>query len=287
MTKILLLGGTGKTARRIAPRLRAAGADVRTAARSGADVHFDWDDVSTHDAALQDAHALYLVPPALRLDAAPVVKAFLDRAQAAGVTHVTFLSARGVELAPEEMMLRAIEKDLEGRSDLTYSILRPGWFMQDFDEYFFQPAIAADGLLIAPTGNGAEAFVHADDIADVATATFLDPARHHRGEYALTGPAALTFAQVAEKISAAAGKPVTHVDPPVAEWIETAIAGGIPADYGQILGWLFDAIRANANAASTDDVERVTGHAPRNFDDYLADPATVSAWIAPSAVSAA
>jgi uncharacterized protein YbjT (DUF2867 family) len=287
VTKILLLGGTGKTARRIAPRLRAAGADVRTAARSGADVHFDWDDVSTHDAALEDAHALYLVPPALRLDAAPPVTAFLDRAQAAGVTHVTFLSARGVELAPEEMMLRAIEKDLEGRSDLTYSILRPGWFMQDFDEYFFQPAIAADGLLIAPTGDGAEAFVHAGDIADVAAATFLDPVRHHRGEYALTGPAGLTFAQVAEKISAAAGKPVTHVDPPVAEWIETAIAGGIPADYGQLLGWLFDAIRASANAASTDDVERVTGHAPRSFDAYLADPATVSAWIAPSAVSAA
>ncbi|MDA0161556.1 NAD(P)H-binding protein [Solirubrobacter ginsenosidimutans] len=287
MTKILLLGGTGKTARRIAPRLRAAGAAVRTAARSGADVHFDWDDVSTHDPALADVHALYLVPPALRLDAAPAVKAFLDRAQGAGVSHVTFLSARGVELAPEEMMLRAIEKDLEGRSDLTYSILRPGWFMQDFDEYFFQPAIAADGLLIAPTGDGAEAFVHADDIADVATATLLDPAGHHRGEYALTGPGALTFAQVAEKISVAAGKPVAHVDPPVADWIESAIAGGIPADYGQILGWLFDAIRASTNAASTDDVERVTGHAPRSFDDYLADPATVSAWIAPSAVGAA
>ena len=50
---ILLLGGTGKTARRIAPRLRAAGATVRTAARSGADVRFDWDDTCTHDAALE------------------------------------------------------------------------------------------------------------------------------------------------------------------------------------------------------------------------------------------
>jgi uncharacterized protein YbjT (DUF2867 family) len=287
MSKILLLGGTGKTARRIAPRLRAAGADVRTAARSGADVHFDWDDVSTHDAALADVHALYLVPPALRLDAAPAVKAFVDRAEAAGVSHVTFLSARGVELAPEEMMLRAIEKDLEGRSDLTHSILRPGWFMQDFDEYFFQPAIAADGLLIAPTGDGAEAFVHADDIADVASATLLDPARHHRGEYALTGPGALTFAQVAEKISVAAGKPVAHVDPPLAEWLEQAIAGGIPTDYAELLAALLNAVRASANAATTDDVERVTGHAPRSFDDYLADPATVSAWIAPSAVSAA
>ena len=82
---ILLLGGTGKTARRIAPRLRAAGATVRTAARSNADVRFDWDDPSTHDAALEGVDRLYLVPPSLRLDHAPLVKAFLDRAQAAGV----------------------------------------------------------------------------------------------------------------------------------------------------------------------------------------------------------
>ena len=97
---ILLLGGTGKTARRIAPRLRLAGATVRTAARSNADVRFDWDDPTTHDAALEGIDAVYLVPPSLRLDHAPLVIAFLDRAQAAGVTHVTALSARGVELRP-------------------------------------------------------------------------------------------------------------------------------------------------------------------------------------------
>jgi uncharacterized protein YbjT (DUF2867 family) len=282
---ILLLGGTGKTARRIAPRLRDAGVDVRTASRSGADVRFDWDDVSTHDAALAGVEALYLVPPALRMDAAPAVAAFLDRAQAAGVAHVTFLSARGVELAPPDLMLRAIEKDLEARATLTYSILRPGWFMQDFDEYFFQPAIAADSVIAAPVGEGAEAFVHADDIADAAAATLLEPARHHRAEYALTGPSALTFAQVAEKISAAAGRTITHVDPPVAEWVAGSIAAGIPADYAHLLGALFDAIRVGANASVTDDVQRATGHAPRSFDDYLANPATVAAWAAQPALS--
>ena len=70
---ILLLGGTGKTARRIAPRLRLAGATVRTAARSNADVRFDWDDPTTHDAALEGIDAVYLVPPSLRLDHAPLV----------------------------------------------------------------------------------------------------------------------------------------------------------------------------------------------------------------------
>jgi uncharacterized protein YbjT (DUF2867 family) len=280
MTTILLLGGTGKTARRIAPLLTTA--TVRTAARSGAGVRFDWDDSATHGAALEGVDALYLVPPTMRLDFAPLVSAFLDRAEAAGVRHVTLLSARGVEHAPPELATRATELDLAARTKLTHSILRPGWFMQDFDEYFFQPAIAADGVIVAPTGDGAEAFVHADDIAEVAAATLLAPSEHAGAAYALSGPEALTFAQVAARISAAAGRAVSHVDPPVEQWVADTAGAGMPLDYAQLLGRLFDNVRAGATAAISDDVERVTGHAPRSFDDYLASPATVAAWTAPA-----
>jgi uncharacterized protein YbjT (DUF2867 family) len=276
---ILLLGGTGKTARRIAPLLTTA--TVRTAARSGADVRFDWDDPATHDAALEGVDAVYLVPPALRLDFAPLLSAFLDRAEGAGVRHATLLSARGVEHAPPEQALRATELDLGARTKLTHSILRPGWFMQDFDEYFFQPAIAAEDSIVAPTGDGAEAFVHADDIAEGAAATLLSPSEHAGAAYALSGPEALTFAQVAAKISAAAGRPIRHVDPPVEQWVTETAAAGMPLDYAQLLGRLFGNVRANATAAISGDVQRVTGHAPRSFDDYLGDPATVAAWAAP------
>jgi uncharacterized protein YbjT (DUF2867 family) len=282
MTKILLLGGTGKTARRIAPRLTAAGATVRTAARRGADVRFDWDDPATHDAALAGIDVVYLVPPTARLDFVPLVSAFLDRAEAAGVRHVTFLSARGVEYAPPEAPMRATELDLQRRTGLTHSIVRPGWFMQDFDEYFFQPAIAADGVVVAPTGDGAEAFVHADDIAEVAASTLLAPEQHAGAGYTLSGPEALTFAQVAERIGAAAGRPVTHVDPTVEDWVAATAAAGMPLDYAELLGSLFDLLRASANAAISPDTQRVTGHAPRSFDDYVANPATVAAWKGPA-----
>jgi uncharacterized protein YbjT (DUF2867 family) len=276
---ILLLGGTGKTARRIAPRLRLAGATVRTAARSNADVRFDWDDPTTHDAALEGIDTVYLVPPSLRLDHAPLVIAFLDRAHAAGVTHVTALSARGVNFAPPEAAMRAIELDLLARTGLTTAILRPGWFMQDFDEYIFQPSIAADGEIVAPTGDGTEPFIHVEDIADVAAITLLE---RRAGEFTLSGPQALTFAEVAARITRVAGRVVTHVDPPVAEWVAAA---QVPPDYAALLGMLFDQIRAGTLASLTDDVERVTGHAPRSFDDYLSDPAVAAAWKAPSLIS--
>ena len=287
MSTILILGGSGKTGRRIAPLLREAGATVRTASRNGADVRFDWDDAATYDAALEGASAVYLVPPALDLGYVPRALVFLDRAEAAGVRHVTFLSARGVEHAPPEVAHRAVELELGRRTAFTHSILRPGWFMQDFDEYFFAPAILAEGAIQMPVGDGREAFIHADDIAEVAAATLLDPDAHAGAEYELTGPEALTLAQVAARISAATGREVRHDDLPRADWIAGLEAGGVPADYAAMLGMLSDALRASANAAVTADVERVTGHAPRSFDDYLADPAVISALTAPSAVNAA
>lgn len=275
---ILLLGGTGKTARRIAPRLRAAGAQVRTAARHNADVHFDWDDPSTHDAALDGVDAVYLVAPSLRLDHGPLVSAFLDRAQAAGVAHVTQLSARGVEEAPPEAGHRAVELDLLSRTGLSAAILRPGWFMQDFDEYIFQPAIAAEGRIVAPAGDGAEPFIHADDIADVAAVTLLE---RRAGEFMLSGPEPLTFTEVAQRISVAAGRVVTYVDPGPEAWVQ-ALAKQIPRAYAEMLAYVFSKLREGAWAQVTGDVEAVTGHPPRTFDDYLADPKVVAAWKAPA-----
>jgi uncharacterized protein YbjT (DUF2867 family) len=214
------------------------------------------------------------VAPSLRLDHAPLVKAFLDRAQAAGVTHVTALSARGVDFAPPEAAMRAVELDLLSR-ELSVAILRPGWFMQDFDEYIFAPTIIADGEIVASTGDGAEPFIHTEDIAEVAAITLLE---RRAGEFTLSGPEALTFAEVAERISRASGREVRHVD----EWVAPE---GVPADYAALLRMLFDNIRAGTLAGVTDDVERVTGHAPRSFDDYLADPQVIAAWQAPAVIS--
>jgi uncharacterized protein YbjT (DUF2867 family) len=287
MSTILLLGGTGKTARRIAPRLRAAGATVRTAARNGADVRFDWHDPATYDAALAGADVVYFVPPALDLSYTPRMLEFLDRAEAAGVGHVTMLSARGVEHAPPEHPHRATELELARRGTFTHAILRPGWFMQDFHEFIFAPPIVEQGVISVPAGDGAEAFIHVDDIADVAAATLLDPQTHAGAEYELAGPEPLTFAQVAEKIAAASGRPIRYVEPPREDWIAGLVEAGVPDDYAQMLGFLADNLRASATAAPTPDVERVTGRPPRTFDDYAADPTVVAAWTASSAVSAA
>ena len=137
--RVLVLGATGKTGSRVAGLLSEQGVSVRTAARGGADIRFDWNNPATFEGALQGVTGVYLVSPVMRVDFAGVVSDFLDQAEQAGVRNVTYLSAYGMEHAPAEVALRAVELDLESRGSFTYSIIRPAWFMQNFSETFLKP----------------------------------------------------------------------------------------------------------------------------------------------------
>lgn len=267
---ILILGGTGKTGRRLTTTLREAGEAVRTAARSGADVAFDWDDPSTHSAALDGVRRLYLVPPAFRLDFAGAVTGLLDRAEAAGVHHVTFLSAFGVQHAPPEVALRAVELDLAARQGLTHSVLRPSWFMQNFSEGAFVPFVE-QGVLALPAGTGSEAFIDVRDIVAAAAASLRDPVAHAGAAYDLTGPQALTFAEVADQLAGALGRPVTYAPVPVEEFVASLVSRGVPADYAVMLGRLLDVISSGAGARPTSAVADATGAEPRTFAHFVAD----------------
>jgi uncharacterized protein YbjT (DUF2867 family) len=224
--RVLVLGATGKTGSRVAERLSAHGVSVRTAARSGADVHFDWDNPATWEEALGGATGLYLVSPVLRIDFAGLVAQFLDQAERAGVRHVTYLSAYGMEHAPAEVALRAVELDLAARSSLTSTVIRPAWFMEDFSETFLQPV---NDEITVPAGDGAEAFVSVEDIASVAAVTLTDPEQHAGRAYAPTGPQALTMDEAAQLVSAAAGRAITYRDTDREEWIAAMVSTGIPA----------------------------------------------------------
>src|SRR5258708_6537494 len=91
----LVLGGTGRTGSLVARKLAERGLSARTAARHGADLPFDWDKLATHGPALAGVDRIYLVTPVLRATYASLVSELLDLAEAAGVRHITYLSAYG------------------------------------------------------------------------------------------------------------------------------------------------------------------------------------------------
>jgi uncharacterized protein YbjT (DUF2867 family) len=271
--RVLVLGATGKTGSRVAGTLSALGVSVRTAARGGADIRFDWNNPATFEGALQGVTGVYLVSPVMRVDFAGMVSDFLDQAEQAGVRNVTYLSAYGMEHARAEVALRAVELDLESRNSFTHSIIRPAWFMQNFSETFLKPV---EDEIVVPGGTGAEAFVSAEDIASVAAATLAEPERHAGRAYAPTGPESLTLDEAARIISAAAGRPIVYRDMDRAEWVGAMVRSGVPAEYGEVLRTLTETIASGRGSRPNGDVLAVTGAAPVSFADFAAEAAP--AW---------
>jgi uncharacterized protein YbjT (DUF2867 family) len=270
---VLVLGATGKTGSRVASKLSEQGVSVRTAARGGADIHFDWNNPATFEGVLQGVTGVYLVSPVMRVDFAGVVSDFLDQAEQAGVRNVTYLSAYGMEHAPAEVALRAVELDLMSRGSFTRSIIRPAWFMQNFSETFLKPV---DDEIVVPTGTGAEAFVNAEDIASVAAATLAEPERHAGSAYAPTGPESLTLDEAAQIISAAAGRTIVYRDADRNEWVDAMVRSGVPAEYGEVLRTLTETIASGRGSQPNGDVLAATGTAPVSFADFAAK--TAPAW---------
>ncbi len=278
---VLVIGATGKTGRRLVPRLRALGVDVRAGSRRPAEGRtlFDWDRPDTHGPALAGADAVYLVGPELVEDPTAAVGPFLERSERAGVGRVVVLSSMGVEFPNEGpgSGRHKMEQQVKA-SGLEWTILRPGGFNQNFSEDFLLPGILQADTIATATGDGAVAFVDADDIAAVAAAA-LTEGGHAGATYTVTGPEALTFAEAASVISDAAGRTITHRSVPSEEFAQALQAGGVPADYAAVVVGNQEAIRDGLGARVTDVVERVSGRPATPFADYAARAA--GAWSRP------
>ncbi|MFD7368772.1 NAD(P)H-binding protein [Nocardiopsis alba] len=268
-SRILVTGASGMTGRRVASRLTEAGRSVRTATRSGGGgddhVRFDWDDPATHGAALEGTGALYLVCPPTAVDPAPAVLPFLDLAREHGVSRAVMLSAQGITDSNEGMgavQVRVREVFPE------WAVLQPAWFMQNFTEGVFAPGIRASGQVLAPTGTGRVGFIDAEDIAACAVRALVDERAPQR-TLELSGPESLSFGDVAELLSKATGTAVRHTDPEPALVKEHLVGQGIPADYADVLLFLYSGIAQGWDDVLHGTVEEVLGRPPASFSDFL------------------
>lgn len=267
---VLVLGATGKSGRRLVPLLEARGVTVRAASRHASPQHtlFHWDKPETHQAALEGVDAIYVIGPDFVEDPSNVMAPFLDRAKQLGVKRVVAVSSLGVGFPhePEDSGRRKVER-LVTNSGMEWTLLRPGGFSQNFSESFFLPGILHADTVATATGDGAVAFVDAEDIAGVAAAALTEQG-HAQAIYPITGPQSLTFAQAAAVISKATGREISHRNISSDEFAAILQGGGVPADYAAVVVRDQEAIREGAGAVVTDTVERVTGRPPVAFEAY-------------------
>jgi uncharacterized protein YbjT (DUF2867 family) len=265
----LVLGGTGKTGRRVVERLTAHGLPVRIGSRSG-EPRFDWEDRSTWDPLLEGVGSAYVSHYWDALPgAAETLGSFAELAMERGVPRLVLLSGRGEEEA--ERAERAVR---ESGAELTD--LRSTWFAQNFSEDYWQEQVQA-GEVALPAGDTPEPFVDADDIADVAVAALTDD--RHIGElYELTGPRLLTFAEAVLEISRSVAREVRYVPISIEDFAAAAAEQGVPSEVVEMLTFIFGEVLDGRNARLADGVQRALGREPRDFSDYARDAAATGIW---------
>lgn len=283
---VLVIGATGKTGRRLVPELVARQVAVRAASRGGSapagvePTRFEWHDAGTYRPALAGIGAVYLVLPPFVVDPTPLVEPLLRVAGAAGVGRIVLLTAIGVDRADATAPMRRVELLVED-SGIPSTILRPAAFMENFSEPHWDGArasIAERDEFVLPGGPTRVGYVSADDIAAVAAAALTEDGHAGKG-YALTGPEALTMAEIAALIGAGVGRPIRHLETDL-DGIRAALhAAGAPEDYLAYMTDLYQtALLSGGMSTLSDDVALVTGRPPTSFAAFALAAAERGAW---------
>lgn len=268
--EILILGGTGKTGKRVAERLQKLNQPIRLGSRNASPA-FDWEDQTTWTNALTNVSKVYITfqPDLAVPGAVETIQAFVNKAKGFNIEKLVLLSGRGENEAQQcEAIVMA--------SGIEWTVVRASWFNQNFSENYLIDSILV-GHLALPTRGVAEPFVDAEDIADVVTAALSDN-RHSGKIYELTGPRLLTFAEAAAEISQATMRPIIYQEISMSEYTDMLREYNTPSEVIWLLEYLFTEVLDGRNAAVCDGVEQALGRKPLDFSDYVRRTAETGVW---------
>ncbi len=266
----LVLGGSGKTGRRVVQRLESRGVPTRVGSRS-ASPSFDWAKPGEWDAVLDGVRSVYInyAPDLAVPGATDSIQRFVDKAVAKGVTRLVLLSGRG------EKEAQACEEIVQA-SGVEWTVVRSSWFMQNFSEGEFLQLVLG-GTIALPAADIPEPFIDINDLADVAVAA-LTEAGHSNEIYEVTGPRLMTFSELAEEIADAADRDVDFVQIPAEAFAQGIEESGIPEDIAWLLNYLFDSVLDGRNAYVADGVQRALGREPSDFSAFAKRIAARGIW---------
>lgn len=277
---ILVTGATGKTGGEVARQLAAANTSFRALVRDadkaapisalGAElVVGDIADEAFLSTALSGIDKAFLVMPN---DEEQLVleKAFTDACAAAGVQHLVYLSS--LESVPESnnpiTQNHVAAQDYIRESGMSWTLVRPTFFMQNFETY--APRIKEAGQIIMPVGNGTVSATDLRDVGEVIRDVLTKPG-HENKSYDLTGPELLTFAEIAEQFSRVLGTTVEYIDQPMEEFADLLRTIGLSEWRVDAVCKELEAIGAGVVDHTTDTIEELLGRPPISLEQYISD----------------
>lgn len=277
---ILITGATGKIGKELVLDLFARQSPFRAMVRSKEAVQTlearglqavqgDLEHPETYGAALANIQTVFLLTTP-QPDSVAIERKFLTACKSMGVERVVRLSAMGANPWASSALLRnhgRCEAQLE-ESGLPWTILRPTIFMQNLAP-FIGPTVSAESTLYAPAGAALMPWVDTRDIAAAAGAVLTS--KGHEGlVYEITGPEALSYTDVAERLSTMLGRRIRFVDVPDGAARQSMVSMGISPWLAEGMITLYHLFKVNgATAMVLGTVERLTGRTPRTLMAYL------------------
>jgi uncharacterized protein YbjT (DUF2867 family) len=268
---VLVIGGTGKTGRRVVERLNEMGHNVKIGSRNGTPA-FNWEDASSYARALRGMDRAYIVyyPDLAVPGAKDAISKLTEAALQEGLEKVVLLSGKG------EREAEACEQ-IVADSGLNYTLVRASWFNQNFSEGAFLDFVLA-GQVALPIPEAEIPFVDADDIAEVVTKVLVDDA-YNGQTITVTGPRKMTWSEVVDAMAEGTGKEIQYQPISIEAFKSGMKRAGLPDSYVWLFGYLFEEVLGNPeNQEVSDDVQRVLGRKATDFRAYVAKTASTGTW---------
>ena len=277
---ILITGATGNNGQELIRQLTAMGQRVRVLIRKpaeaakldGSNIEVaagDFDKPETLEAALQGVEKAFLLTPVAERFV-QWQKDFIEAAQRAKIKHLVKFSGMGADSHSPSGLLKfhAETDDILRNSGVPFTILQPNSFHQNV--LSFANTIKVQGVFYWPLKNASQSTVDIRDISAVAAKVFTSSG-HEGKSYVITGPEALTFQQVAEKLSSVLGRKIQYVDVPISAAADGMRKSGMPDWNVQAVSDLLAYFATGAAATVTDIVPRLLGRPATSFEQFVKD----------------
>jgi len=282
---ILVIGGRSKIGAALIAELLGRGEHVRVLVRTGEPVGFpagaeivtgDLADERSLVAAMDGAEKVFVLSSP-HPDAMTWHRNAIDAARRTAVQLLVRSSILGADRQSAAEFISAhtaCDRYLQD-SGLPYVIVRPNLFLQNIPQSTI-PSIDTSGNFYVDAGEARISMVDTRDVAAVAAVALTEPG-HAGAQYDVTGPEALSYADVAAKLTAALGRPIIYIDAPDEAVREALLGAGLNQWFANALVGLYQDYRRSGTdgyaAKVTGTVQRLTGHPARSLDDLLGEPA--------------
>lgn len=281
--KFFIYGGSGLVSSKLIEILLSKGHSVKAGSRNPSEQkqekNLEWVKVEAYEPkeglnTLEKVDAAFLLSPPGYTAQYDILYPLVAKAKELNLKKVVLMTAIGVEFAPPEAPFRKLELALID-SGLHYAILRPNWFMQNFNAFWIE-GILKDQNIYFPGGDAVVSLIDARDISSTIAEVLVSDKFNNR-EINLTGSEAISHEQVAKIMTEVLGKKINYVDVDPNDFLKSLISGGLPEDYSNFLLYIAGALREGHASAINSNIKEITGKDPILFKNYVQD--YKEAWI--------